>query len=149
MPVRAHVLAGVLVTAVTLANYTRGMGDLYAFVAAVSLAAGMLAYFASALAGVVLLRGDAAGRMAGLAAAGFIAWLSWGLGWEANGWALVLLLAGVPVFWWVRRGGAGGRSKLRSFRISCAALCPGAPVTPPPGWALPDPHTYSAGTGAR
>jgi hypothetical protein len=24
-------------------------------------------------------------------------------------------------------------SKLRSFNISCAALCPGAPVTPPPG----------------
>jgi APA family basic amino acid/polyamine antiporter len=109
VPVRAHVLAGALVTAVTLANYTRGMGDLFAFVAAVSLAAGMLAYFASALAGVALLRGDPAGRAAGLVAAGFVAWLSWGLGWEANGWALVLLLAGVPVFLWVRRGGASVR----------------------------------------
>jgi len=104
--VRAHVLAGVLVTGVTLANYTRGMGDLFAFVAAVSLAAGMLAYFASALAGVALLRGDTAGRAAGIGSAGFVAWLSYGLGFEANGWALVLLLAGVPVYWWVRRGAA-------------------------------------------
>ncbi|NJR79235.1 amino acid permease [Sphingomonas corticis] len=109
VPVRAHLLAGLLVTGVTLANYTRGMGDLFAFVAAVSLAAGMLAYFASALAGVALLRGDAAGRAAALVSAGFVAWLSYGLGWEANGWALALLAAGVPVYWWVRRGGAGGR----------------------------------------
>lgn len=108
-PVRAHLLAGVLVTAVTLANYTRGMGDLFAFVAAVSLAAGMLAYFASALAGVALLRADPAGRAAGLVAAAFIAWLAWGLGWEANGWALVLLAAGVPVYGWVRRGGGSAR----------------------------------------
>ncbi len=27
----------------------------------------------------------------------------------------------------------------RSLMISCAALCPGAPLTPPPGW-VPDPH---------
>ena len=28
---------------------------------------------------------------------------------------------------------------LRSASTACAALCPGAPVTPPPGWA-PDPQ---------
>lgn len=108
-PVRAHLLAGGLVTIVTLANYTRGMGDLFAFVASVSLAAGMLAYFVNALAAVRLLGGDAPGRLAGLVSAGFIAWLSYGLGWEANGWALVLLLAGVPVYALVRRGGASAR----------------------------------------
>lgn len=101
--VRAHLLAGALVTGVTLAKYTRGMGDLFAFVAVVSLAAGMLAYFVSALAGLRLLRGDAAGRAAGVVAAGFVAWLSYGLGLEANAWALVLLAAGIPVYGWVRR----------------------------------------------
>ncbi len=109
VPVRAHVLAGAMVTAVTLANYTRGMGDLFAFVAAVSLAAGMLAYFVSALAAVKLLARDAPARIAGVVSAGFVAWLSWGLGVEANGWALVLLLAGVPVYLMVRRGGASAR----------------------------------------
>jgi hypothetical protein len=31
------------------------------------------------------------------------------------------------------------RRRLKSRKISRAALCPGAPVTPPPGW-LPAPH---------
>ncbi|MBY9064862.1 amino acid permease [Sphingomonas yunnanensis] len=108
-PARAHVVAGLLVTAVTLANFTRGMGDLFAFVASVSLAAGMLAYLVSALAAVKLLRDDPVARAMGVIAAVFVGWLSYGLGAEANGWALVLLLAGVPVYLAVRRGGASAR----------------------------------------
>ena len=42
-------------------------------------------------------------------AAVFVGWLSYGLGAEANGWALALLLAGVPVYLAVRRGGASAR----------------------------------------
>lgn len=108
-PARAHVVAGLLVTGVTLANYTRGMGDLFAFIAAMSLAAGMLAYAVSALSAVRLLRADPMARTAGIVATGFIAWLAWGLGGEANLWALVLLAAGVPVYWAVRRGAATSR----------------------------------------
>src|SRR6185437_1092247 len=40
------------------------------------------------------------------------------------------------------------RQPLKSRMISRAALCPGAPVTPPPGCA-PDPHRYSPFTGVR
>ena len=40
------------------------------------------------------------------------------------------------------------RRRLKSRKISRAALCPGAPVTPPPGW-LPAPHKYSPGIGPR
>lgn len=108
-PARAHIVSGVMVTAITLANYTRGMGDLFAFVAAVSLAAGMYAYGASALAAVRLLRGDPAAQAAGVACAIFVAWLGWGLGAEANLWAIVLLAAGIPVYLAVRRGRAGDR----------------------------------------
>ena len=108
-PARAHVVAGLLVTGVTLANYTRGMGDLFAFIAAMSLAAGMLAYAVSALSAVRLLRDDPMARTAGIVATGFITWLAWGLGGEANLWALVLLAAGVPVYWAVRRGAATSR----------------------------------------
>ena len=36
----------------------------------------------------------------------------------------------------------------RSASTAAAALCPGAPVTPPPGWA-PEPHRYSPGSGMR
>ncbi len=108
-PARAHLVSGVMVTAVTLANYTRGMGDLFAFVAAVSLAAGMYAYGASALAAVRLLRGDRPAQAAGVACALFVAWLGWGLGAEANLWAIVLLATGLPVYLAVRRGAAAAR----------------------------------------
>ena len=38
--------------------------------------------------------------------------------------------------------------KDRSAKISAAQLCPGAPVTPPPGW-VPAPHIYSPFIGPR
>ncbi len=108
-PARAHIVSGVLVTVVTLTNYTRGMGDLFAFIASVSLAAGMLAYFASACAAIKLLPGDRPAVIVAAIGAAFVAWLSWGLGAEANAWALILLLAGAPVYLLVRRAAASGR----------------------------------------
>jgi APA family basic amino acid/polyamine antiporter len=108
-PVRAHLVSGVLVTIVTLLNYARGMGDLFQFIASVSLAAGMLAYFASALAAIRLLPGDRVLTIVAAIAAAFVAWLSWGLGAEANIWALVLLVAGAPVYFLVKLGAAAGR----------------------------------------
>lgn len=109
-PVRAHLLSGGLVTLVTLANYGRGTADLFAFIASVSLAAGMLAYLASALAAIRLLPGDKPLVAAAAVSAVFVAWMSWGLGGRANLWGLALLLAGAPVFLAVRRGGASRRA---------------------------------------
>lgn len=105
-PVRAHIVSGVLVTLVALANYTRGLGDLFAFVASMSLAAGMLAYFASALAAIRLLPGDRVLVAAALVAAAFVLWMVYGLGAEADLWGLALLAAGLPVYLWVRRASA-------------------------------------------
>ncbi|QNA86235.1 amino acid permease [Sphingomonas sp. So64.6b] len=101
-PVRAHLVSGVLVTLVALSNYTRGMGDLFTFIASVSLAAGMLAYFASALAAIRLLPDDLPLKVAAAIAAAFVVWMVYGLGLEANLWGLALLVAGLPVYLWVR-----------------------------------------------
>ncbi|MGY4398679.1 APA family basic amino acid/polyamine antiporter [Sphingomonas sp. UYAg733] len=101
-PVRAHLVSGVLVTVVALSNYTRGMGDLFTFIASVSLAAGMLAYFASALAAIRLLPDDLPLKVAAAIAAAFVVWMVYGLGLEANLWGLALLVAGLPVYLWVR-----------------------------------------------
>ena len=35
---------------------------------------------------------------------GFVLWVIYGTGWEAIGWGSVLLVAGVPVYWGMRRG---------------------------------------------
>ena len=61
--------------------------------------------------------------------------------------ALIVDLTRISVY---RAGCAArlGEARARSRRISRAALCPGAPVTPPPG-CVPEPHIYSPCTGER
>ncbi len=105
-PVRAHVLSSLLLSAVTLLNFGRGMGDLFAFIASVSLAAGMLSYFMSMLAAIRLLPQERGLTVVALTGAAFIAWASWGLGVSALGYGAALVLAGLPVYWAVRRGQA-------------------------------------------
>ncbi|WP_404333639.1 amino acid permease [Sphingomonas sp. MMS12-HWE2-04] len=102
-PARAHLVSGVLVTIVMALNYTGSTGALFADIATISLAAGMLAYFVSALAALKLLGRDVAVPFAATVAAGFVLWMIYGLGLRANLWGLGLLALGLPVFLWVRR----------------------------------------------
>ena len=53
-----------------------------------------------------------------------------------------------PVIGLRREVGQRRRPRLKSRMISRAALCPGKPVTPPPGCA-PEPHRYSPASGMR
>ncbi|TGX46562.1 amino acid permease [Sphingomonas naasensis] len=102
-PARAHLVSGVLVTIVMALNYTGSTGALFAEIATISLAAGMLAYFVSALAALKLLAGDRAVQLAAIVSAGFVLWMVYGLGLHANLWGLGLLALGLPMFLWVRR----------------------------------------------
>jgi APA family basic amino acid/polyamine antiporter len=102
-PARAHLVSGALATAVMALNYTGSSGELFAEIATISLAAGMLAYFVSALAALKLLKGDRAVSFAALISAGFVLWMIYGLGLRANLWGIGLLALGLPVFLWVRR----------------------------------------------
>ena len=99
-PARAHLVSGVLLSAVMLLNYTgSNTAKLFADIAEISLAAGMLAYFASALAALKLVRGERVLPVAAVVSAGFVAWMVWGLGLHANLWGLALLAAGAPIYW--------------------------------------------------
>lgn len=102
-PARAHLVSGVLVTIVMALNYTGRTGTLFADIATISLAAGMLAYFVSALAALKLLAGDRVATLAAIVAALFVLWMIYGLGLRANLWGLGLLAFGLPVYLWVRR----------------------------------------------
>ena len=104
-PARAHLVSGALVTIVTLTNYTSTMGQLFLDIASISLAAGMLAYLACALAAIRLLPGDIPLRIAAVVAAAFVGWMVYGLGLKADLWGLALLALGLPVYWSVRRAG--------------------------------------------
>lgn len=102
-PARAHLVSGALLTGLMLLNYTSSTATLFQDIATISLAAGMLAYLASALAAIRLLPEDRPLQIAALVAAGFVLWMVWGLGLKANLWGLGLLALGLPVYWWVRR----------------------------------------------
>jgi APA family basic amino acid/polyamine antiporter len=114
-PVRSHLVSSSLLTIITLMNYQRGMTDLFGFIASVSLAAGLVAYLMAALAALRLVRGSVVTLLAALIAVGFFFWAEYGLGIEAIGYAALLILAGLPVYLWVR-----------SARAS-------APMSDPPG----------------
>ncbi|WP_353228764.1 amino acid permease [Novosphingobium sp.] len=114
-PARAHVLSGILLSVVMLLNYSGSTASLFAAVMEISLAAAMLAYFASALAALKLVRGERTVVVAAAVAAGYVAWMVWGLGLRADAWGLALLAAGVPIYWSMRGAartkvmqGAGG-----------------------------------------
>lgn len=107
-PVRALVVSSVLVTILVLMNYARSMADAFTFMALLATAASLFAYLFCALA-VLRLQGQ--GRMersrvlsviAAIAAA-YSVWTFYGAGWSVTFWGIVLLIAGAPVYWLVRR----------------------------------------------
>ncbi|WP_408588301.1 amino acid permease [Novosphingobium sp.] len=103
-PMRAHLVSSVLLTGVALLNYSKGLGDLFQFIASVSLAAGMLSYLMAMLAAIKLLPAERGLLPVALVASGFIVWASWGLGAQALTYGALFVVAGVPVYWLVRRG---------------------------------------------
>ena len=105
-PVRGHILSSALLTAVVLANYQRGMADLFGFIASVSLAAGLLAYLVSALAALKLLPARHGLVVPALVAVLFTLWAESGLGWQAIGYGAGLIVLGLPLYLAVRRAAA-------------------------------------------
>ena len=103
-PARGHVVSSLLLSAVTLLNFGRGMGDLFQFIASVSLAAGMLTYAMTMLAAIRLLPGERLMIPVALFGAAFSAWATWGLGLEAMAYGAGLLACGLPIYAVVRLG---------------------------------------------
>jgi len=111
-PARAHVVSGVLLSLVMLLNYAGSTAQLFTDIAEISLAAGMLAYFASALAALKLIRGEWPLSLAAVISAGFVGWMVWGLGGHANLWGLGLVAAGAPIYWSMSRAGTSTNSAI-------------------------------------
>ena len=107
-PVRSHLVSSGLLSAITLINYQKGMADLFAFVASVSLAAGLLTYLMTALSALRLIQGDRKLALTALIAAAFTVWAEWGLGGEAMVYGTLLIVAGLPVYYGVKRARASG-----------------------------------------
>lgn len=98
-PQRALIVSSLLASALIVANGGRSMGGLFAFMALLSTCATLWLYLACAAAAArarVALPTVIVGSIYAL-------WAMWGAGAEAVGYSLVLMLAGLPLWWWARR----------------------------------------------
>ncbi|ATE65099.1 APC family permease [Rhizorhabdus dicambivorans] len=100
VPVRAHILSTALVTAILALNASRTTVDMFTFIALLATTASLLMYIAVAAAALKL--GGVRPWIA-IAAALYSFWALYGAGVEANKLGLLLVLAGVPVWWLMRR----------------------------------------------
>lgn len=98
-PVRALIASSVIATVCLLLNSSRSMQGIYEFVLLLSTSAALWLYLACAIAALKLkvARGFAA------IGAAYSLWTLWGAGVEASGWSLVLMLAGLPLWWMAKR----------------------------------------------
>lgn len=102
MPVQAQIAGSVLSTALIAANYTKGLTELFAFMALLATVATLVLYF---LAGISALRMMGRGQLKRgalllitLVGTGYALWTFYGAGMEATLWGFALLATGIPVY---------------------------------------------------
>lgn len=106
-PWASLLLTGVLATVVGVMNYSASLVGAFTKLSLIVSAANLPLYVCCSLALFYLLRKDAAGLspmlwIAGFGGVAFAAFAFFGVGLEAFIWALVLGLAGVPIYFWMR-----------------------------------------------
>jgi len=113
MPVGALILGAVLSCALIAANYTRGLTELYGFMALLATVATLVLYLVCAAAALRLtqLGTIPRGVMTGVTILGLIygCWTLYGSGFEATAWGAVLLATGIPVYLLMRWKGGSSR----------------------------------------
>jgi APA family basic amino acid/polyamine antiporter len=106
MPVRAQVLSSTLSILLVAANYTRGLTELFAFMALLATVATLVLYLIAAISALRLM---AIGQMPRgimllitLVGGVYACWTFYGAGAEANKWGLLLLMSAIPVWFGMR-----------------------------------------------
>lgn len=101
-PVRGLVLSSIIATIFLLLNASRSMQGIYEFVLLLSTSAALWLYLACAVAAWRMK----IARSFALIGAIYALWTLWGAGIEASGLSLILMAAGLPLYWWARREAA-------------------------------------------
>jgi len=113
MPVAALILGAILSCGLIAANFTRGLTELYGFMALLATAATLVLYLVVALAALRLTQVGRIrrGLMTGVTIVGAIygLWTLYGAGLEATVWGAVLLATGIPVYLVMRLRGGSSR----------------------------------------
>jgi basic amino acid/polyamine antiporter, APA family len=99
VPINGLLSATVLGSLLVLANSSQSMAGLFSFMALLTTSVTLWLYLACA---AVAIKRRIAVPFALLGLA-FGVWSLWGAGVEASGLSIVLMLAGLPLYWWTRR----------------------------------------------
>ena len=105
MPVRAQVLSSTLSMLLVAANYTRGLTELFAFMALLATVATLVLYlFATISALRMMARGEMSRGPLLITLVGgvYALWTFYGAGKEATLWGLLLLMTAIPVWFGMR-----------------------------------------------
>jgi len=105
MPVRAQVLSSSLSSLLVAANYTRGLTELFAFMALLATVATLVLYFVATIAALrMMIRGEMGRGMLlfTLIGTAYSVWTFYGAGKEATLWGLLLLMTAIPVWFGMR-----------------------------------------------
>ena len=95
-------LSGGLASALVLSNYSRSLVQVFTFSILLSTAATLLPYVVSAAAWA--WRGAGVSRAIAAAALAYSLYALAGIGGESLPWGAVLVVAGLPIYWLMRRG---------------------------------------------
>ncbi|TIX52113.1 amino acid permease [Alteraurantiacibacter aquimixticola] len=98
-PRNALIASSVVATVCLLLNASRSMQGIYEFMLLLSTSAALWLYLACALAAWRMK----VARVYAIVGAAYAIWTLWGAGLEASGWSLALMVAGLPLWWLVRR----------------------------------------------
>ena len=98
-PVRALIATSLLASVCLVLNSSRTMQGIFEFLLLLSTSAALWLFLAVSIAAWRLK----VVRPFALIGAGYALWTLWGAGIEASGWSLVLMLAGLPFYWWAKR----------------------------------------------
>ena len=109
-PAFGIIVGSVLATVLVIASYSRSLVELFTFILLISTSAILLPYAASSAAWM-RSGGGHGGRVVALLALLYSIYALLGAGAEALAWGAVLLLAGLPVYMWMRR--TAGRQQSR------------------------------------
>ncbi|CAH0349255.1 MAG: amino acid permease [Sphingobium sp.] len=99
-PVRALIVSTVFASLLLIANSLNGLVAIFTAMALLSTSATLWLYLGCAAAA---LRFRVA-IPAGVLGVAYALWTLWGAGLSVSGLSLVLMLAGLPLYWWARRG---------------------------------------------
>ncbi len=111
-PVLGIVISSILVTLLMASNYTRGLVDLFTFVILLATLTTLVPYVLSVISELVIFTRErerfqgenlARSKIIAVIALLYSLWAIVGLGWKILGLGCLLLLAGVPVFIWMKR----------------------------------------------